>query len=195
MIHHELDTLRLFQMRNLLAEVALDQVEKDRGIQLRSAEDEIEEKDPEFYPQFEEGLRKEARVMSIHYEAFYCLERSIRRIITEKMRDFYQADWWEKQVSQEIKKNVESNIQREIDAGITPRSDERLDYTTFGELGDIVRTNWDAFDDLFNSQRAFNRIMTNLNILRGPIAHSCPIHRSEALRLTLTIEDWFRLME
>lgn len=178
-----------------MAEVALDEVESKQGIVLRSNEEEIEDKDTEFYPQFGESLRNEARVMSIHYEAFYCLERSIRQLITEKMRDFYGADWWENQVKEDLRRNVESNIKRDADAGFTPRSDDRIDYTTFGELGDIVRANWDAFDDLFNSQRAFNRIMNNLNMLRGPIAHSCPIHKSEALRLTLTIEDWFRLME
>lgn len=195
MSNNFIDRVELFQMRNMLMEVALDRVEATFGVVLRSQEEEIEDKDPDYYPQFEESLRQEARIMSIHYEAFYCLERSIRRIINEKMRDYFKSDWWETQVKDEIRKNVEANLKREIDAGITPRSEDRIDYTTFGELGDIVRGNWEAFDDLFNSQRAFNRIMTNLNMLRGPIAHSCPLHKSEALRLTLTIEDWFRLME
>lgn len=189
------DRIQLFQMRNMLLENSLDNLEKEYDIDLGRNVDTALDKNPDYYPQFEIDLRNEAKIMSSHYEAFYCLERSIRRLITEKMTDFYDSNWWEDKVKEDIQKNVESNIKREIDAGITPRSEAPIDYTTFGELGDIVRKNWEAFDDLFNSQKAFNRIMTNLNILRGPIAHSCPLHKSEALRLGLTIEDWFRLME
>lgn len=190
-----IDRIQLFQMRNMLLESALDELEEEYSLDLGRHVNESMDKDPDFYLQFEQDLRAEAKIMSTHYEAFYCLERSIRRLITEKMVDFYDANWWENKVKEDIRLNVDSNIKREIDAGITPRSESPIDYTTFGELGDIVRKNWEAFDDLFNSQKAFNRIMTNLNILRGCIAHSCPLHKSEALRLSLTIEDWFRLME
>ena len=37
--------------------------------------------------------------------------------------------------------------------------------------------------------------MTSLNMLRGPIAHCCPLADDEVLRLQLTVKDWFRLME
>lgn len=190
-----IERIQLFQMKNMLIESALDDLEIQNSIDLGRKIETTMNKDPDYYPQFEQDLRTEAKIMSTHYEAFYCLERSIRRLVTEKMIDFYGANWWTEQVKDEIQRNVELNIKREIDAGITPRSDNQIDYTTFGELGDIVRKSWEAFDDLFNSQKAFNRIMTNLNILRGPIAHSCPLHKSEALRLGLSIEDWFRLME
>jgi len=190
-----MERIQLFQMRNMLLENALDDLETHHSVDLGRDIDVPIDKDPDYYPQFEEDLRNEAKVMSSHYEAFYCLERSIRRLINEKMTDFYDASWWDEKVKDDIKNSVRLNIKRELDAGITPRSDSPLDYTTFGELGDIVRKNWEAFDDLFNSQKAFNRIMTNLNIMRGPIAHSCPIHKSESIRLGLTIEDWFRLME
>ncbi len=41
---------------------------------------------------------------------------------------------------------------------------------------------------------AFTRIMTSLNMLRGPIAHCCPLADDEVVRLQLTVKDWFRLM-
>lgn len=37
--------------------------------------------------------------------------------------------------------------------------------------------------------------MANLNVLRGPIAHCSPLAEREVLRLQITIEDWFGLME
>jgi hypothetical protein len=86
-------------------------------------------------------------------------------------------------------------MERERDSGMTIRSTDKLDYTTFGELGDIVRANWQVFGDTFNSEKAFTKIMNNLNLLRGPIAHCCPLAEDEIARLKLTLKDWFRLME
>ena len=86
-------------------------------------------------------------------------------------------------------------MQREVDSGVTLRSEEEIDFTTFGELGEIVRNKWDTFDALFSSQKAFTKIMTSLNMLRGPIAHCCPLAEDEVARLGLTLRDWFRLME
>jgi len=133
--------------------------------------------------------------MAKHYELFYCLEKSIRSLVTEKMATQYGAAWWEQAVPQTIKENAAANMQRELDAGFTPRSTEEIDYITFGELGDIVRNNWDVFGDTFNSQKAFTKVMANLNTLRGPIAHCSPLAADEVVRLQLTVRDWFRLME
>jgi hypothetical protein len=58
-----------------------------------------------------------------------------------------------------------------------------------------VREEWEAFSDTFNNLKAFNKIMTNLNTLRGPIAHCSSLAPDEVLRLKLTVRDWFRLME
>lgn len=84
-------------------------------------------------------------------------------------------------------------MQREIDAGVTPRSDKEIDYTSFGELGEIVKSNWADFGDIFKSVKAFTKIMTSLNVLRGPIAHCSPLSEDEVLRLELTVKDWIRI--
>src|SRR5687767_13044783 len=46
-----------------------------------------------------------------------------------------------------------------------------FDFTTFGELGEIIKTNWDLFGSVFSSPKAVERVMANLNTLRGPVAH------------------------
>ena len=96
---------------------------------------------------------------------------------------------------QPVKDNVQKNMQREIDSGVTLRSEQEIDFTTFGELGEIVRNNWSHFDTMFSSEKAFTKIMTSLNMLRGPIAHCCPLAADEIVRLKLAVKDWFRLME
>ena len=132
--------------------------------------------------------------MGVHYEMFYCLEKSIRSLVQDKLAAEHGAGWWKKCTPEPVRNNVVQNMKKETDAGITPRSTEEIDYTTFGELGEIVKSNWSNFADTFSSSKAFSQIMTRLNILRGPIAHCSPLAEDEVVRLHLTIKDWFRLM-
>ena len=78
---------------------------------------------------------------------------------------------------------------------MTPRSVEPLDFTTFGELGHTIKTNWQrSFGAILSSVKAVEKIMANLNTLRGPIAHCSPLAEDEIVRLRLSVRDWFRLM-
>jgi hypothetical protein len=187
-------SIKLFTLANSLTEEQLDKVERDFDVNLGRKEKE-EAKVQDYYAQFEAPFRKEAREMSKHYEVFYCLETSIRSLVVQLMREKYGDNWWDLRVKEEIKKNVEVNIKREADSGFTQRSEQKIDYTTFGELTEIVQGSWEAFENLFRNQRAFSKIMSSLNQLRGPIAHCCPLAEDEIARLNLAVKDWFRLME
>ncbi len=186
------DKIKLFGMSHSLVERDLDKVEKKFKLELQR--EVAEDKDEVYYPQFTHNFRQEAAEMSKHYELFYCLEKSIRRLIADTLESAHGENWWETTVSEDIKKNVKDNIQKELDSGITLRSEDEIDYTTFGELGEIVRKNWDSFP-MFSSQKAFGKIMTSLNTLRSPIAHCCILAEDEVVRLKLAVKDWFRLME
>ena len=106
------------------------------------------------------------------------------------------AGWWTSgRVPQAISKGVAERMQRETDSGVTPRSQEPLDYTNFGELSEIIKANWDLFGGIFSSVKAVEKVMSSLNTLRGPIAHCSPLAEDEVLRLQLSLRDWFRLME
>jgi hypothetical protein len=187
--------VRLYGMSLQLVERELDAVELARNIDLQRLPDRETQRDTAYYPQFTESVRKEAAAMAQYYELFYCLERSIRDLVRDRLSAEHGATWWDVAVPQAVSENVERNVVRERDAGVTVRSTERIDYTNFGELGEIVKANWQTFSDTFNSEKALNKVMTSLNILRGPIAHCCLLAEDEVVRLRLTIGDWFRLME
>ena len=188
------DKIRLFGLSHAAAERDIDKLEQALKIDLGRSKLE-EQKDQEYYPQFDQALRHEASEMAKHYELFYCLEQSIRKLIAETLEAQYGENLWNTRVQQPIRDNVKKNIQREVDSGITLRSEAEIDFTTFGELGELVRENWESFDAIFSSQQAFTRIMTSLNTLRAPIAHCCPLAEDEIVRLRLAVKDWFRLME
>jgi hypothetical protein len=133
--------------------------------------------------------------MAVYYQLFYCLEKSIRQLVRDKLRTEKGLNWWMECVPELIRNEAAENMKREIDSGVTPRSTEELDYTTFGQLTEIVKNNWSSFADTFNSQKAFVKIMSSLNVLRGPIAHCCLLAPDEIMRLQITVRDWFRLME
>lgn len=187
------DRIKLFGMSLGLVERDLDIVEERLKLDLqREPEDD---KDEDYYPQFTQFLRVEAAAMGRHYELFYCLEKSIRSLIAETLESAHGEKRWTTNVQLTIQQNVQQNIQRETDSGVSQLSEDEIDYTTFGELGEIVRKNWVDFGTIFSSEKAFTKIMTSLNVVRGPIAHCCPLAADEILRLQLTVRDWFRLME
>ncbi len=190
----EQNHLRNFGMSGYLLTEELKNVESQFGVELGHVQsDSISES--EYYPQFEQSVRREAAYMSGHYEVFYCLETSIRKLISATLRDAEGAHWWQSgRIQEKIQKDVETVIQREIDSGVSQRSDNEIDYTTFGQLSVIITDNWDLFGAIFSSQKAVRRVMSNLNLLRGPIAHCCPMEDDEVDRLRLAVKDWFRMM-
>lgn len=189
------ELVKRFGMSNQLAETDLDAVERRLGVDLgrRPDTDQWEEK---YYPQFDEDVRTEAAEMGKHYRVFYCLEKTIRGLIHETLEQQEGARWWDSgRVPGKIHADVKARIQREVDSGITLRSDNPIDFTTFGELGELIKASWDIFGSIFDSQRAVEKVLANLNLLRGPIAHCSPLAEDEVLRLELALRDWFRMME
>lgn len=190
---NSLDKIKLYYLSTLLTERELDFVERDYQLDLQRGISESSE--DEYYPQLDFAIRREAAAMAKHYEIFYSLEKSIRGLIQETLAGIHGVRWWNVSgiVPNQIKTDVKTNMQKELDHAVEPRSNDEIDYTSFGQLGDIVRHRWEDFE-LFNSKKGFNKVMASLNVLRGPIAHCCPLPESEAVRLKSTVEDWFRLM-
>ena len=180
-----------FGMSNTMAIADLKNIQDKFNIKLGVENNEKEEIQQSYYPQFREVIREDAKTMSQYYELFYCLEKSIREIVSQIIETSENTEnWWtSKRIPENIQNDVKQRIQREIDTGMTRRSEEELDYTTFGELSQIITTNWDIFGSLLSSKRALEKVMTALNNLRGPIAHCSMLAEDEVLRLKLTVRD------
>lgn len=190
------EVIKLFGMTNQLLEHDLDRVEQEHAIDLQRGHQSALVPDESYYPQIESDIRAEAAGMAPHYEVFYSLETTIRTLIADSLEAAEGDQWWNSaRIPPQVKTDAESRRQREIDTGMTPRSQEPLDFTTFGELGEIIKKNWDVFGAIFSSVKAVERVMASLNTLRGPIAHCSPLAEDEVLRLRLSVRDWFRLME
>ncbi len=190
------DRLKLFAISNQLLENDLDRIEHELALDLKRGHQRTLESDETYYPQIDRAIRVEAARMAQHYEVFYSLERSIRTLVSDTIEAVDGKSWWAgARVPQKVKQEAEAKMQREVDSGVTVRSSDPLDYTTFGELGEIMKANWDVFGSIFSSPKALEKVMASLNTLRGPVAHCSPLAEDEIVRLRLSVRDWFRLME
>lgn len=189
------DAIKLFGITNQLIEHDLDQVEREHTIDLRRGHGPSADVDETYYPQIESAIRAEAAEMAPHYEMFYSLETTIRRGLREQLQASSEDDWWVERIPERLQKEAEERQQRELDSGVTPRSEDPMDFLTFGELTDVINSNWDVFGAVFSSQKAVGRVLATLNTLRGPIAHCSPLAPDEVVRLRLAVQDWFRLGE
>lgn len=188
--------IRAFGMSGLQITSGLSQVEKKHGIQLGHLASAQQGRKATEYEQFEKKLRKEAARMSEFYEIFYCLENSIRKLVNDIMIEESGADWWdgERVDNKRIRQPAAGRRTKEINSGITARSDSLIDYTTFGELSQLITDNWDLFDPVFQSKQAVSNVTNQLNLLRGPIAHCNPTDELEQERLNLAVRTWFKIM-
>lgn len=197
MSKHTLEKIKAFGMTNQIVIEELSTIAILHGVDLGHIPSSIKTVEDVYYPQFNALVRAEAAQMSKYYEIFYSLEKSIRMLVSESIESTdNNPDWWSgNRVPPTIQQDVKSRIQKELDAGVTRRSSDELDYTTFGELSVIITSNWVIFGGLFNSKKALEKVMASLNSLRNPIAHCSLLAEDEQLRLQLTVRDWFRLME
>ena len=185
---------RLFALNSLSIEASIKQLQRQLEVDLGHEEDGSSRPDETYYPQFSEALRKEASAMAVHYRVFYCLENSMRDLITQILREEHGENWWNEAVPTSVKDHAAKTRKKEIQSGISVRSEDLIDYTTFGELGEIIKTNWATFNEIFQDITALEKVISTLNTLRGPIAHCKTLAEDEVVRLHLALRDWFRAM-
>ncbi|MBK8375183.1 MAG: hypothetical protein IPL18_10035 [Sphingomonadales bacterium] len=142
-------------------------------------------------------IRASSIRMAEFYQIFYMLENDIRSFVSEVLLNAYQESWWKDHVPDDVQKYANANKRKESKEGLPPRSDQPIDYVTFGHLGEIVKQNWDVFGGLFPNCEIerLEKVISRLNLARGPIAHCGYLPEDEVVRLKLAIRDWYALTE
>ncbi|MGD0339519.1 MAG: Swt1 family HEPN domain-containing protein [Bacteroidota bacterium] len=185
------ERLKVFAIQNLMLEADLVKLENS-GIEIGHLQtlrkDEVV--DTEL---FDHDILTQARKMADFYVLYYCLENSIRRLISERLKEKYEANWWDEKVPDGVKASVKEKQQKEKDSVFSIRSEDPLTYTNFGELIDIFNANWDDFSDTIRSKKAMQQSLVQFNQIRNVIAHSCELNDDEITRFELLIKDWLRI--
>src|SRR6266478_6089012 len=126
------EQIELFGMRNLLLEAELAKLE-EHGLEIGHAKT-IQRETLVDVDLFDRDIRVESRRMADFYVLYYCLENTVRRLISERLRDKHGAGWWDAAVPNGIKTAVAEKQEREKETVLAIRSEDPLSYVNFGEL-------------------------------------------------------------
>src|SRR5579875_1230322 len=107
-----LEKIKAFGMTNQMLLEDLARVSKEYRIDLGHRTTAPTEFESAYYPQFAADIRAEAASMAKHYELFYCLEVSIRRLVSDSLETSCgRDDWWGTEcVPNHIRQEVHSRI-------------------------------------------------------------------------------------
>jgi hypothetical protein len=177
--------------RTILLDDSLSRLE-EAGISVRGASKEeplAEVKVADFSP----SIRHRALQMQHVYVAFFCLENAVRELILQRLSEHHGADWWEQKVPSKIRDAVAKLKEKEKKAKYhAQRSDAEIGYTTFGQLSQIIISNWDDFADLFPDQPWVTARFSDLEMSRNIIMHTNVLPSIEIDRIDSIVRDWLR---
>lgn len=134
-----------------------------------------------------------ARQMSIVYTAITAFENGARKLIQTVLLDEIGEDWWEKAVSQTVRKNAE---QRREDEERTKwhaqRGEHLLNYTALGDLAKIIQNNWEKFEPHIRSMEWAKNVFDVLERSRNVIMHGGSLDIEDIERIGIYIRDWVK---
>jgi hypothetical protein len=186
------DELYAFAFRGLLSEEALD---KTGRLRKASLSDHLDEEIAKRLPieSFDEDLVARARKMAVVYVAIAAFENSVREFVSKVLLEAMGENWWSQAVSEKIRTKAESRRAEESKIRWhTPRGDEPINYTEFGDLGSIMSQNWDLFVDYVHDQDWMRQIISTVERSRNVIMHSGDLGLQDVERIATSIRDWIR---
>lgn len=185
------DQLYSFVFRGLLADQTLDRTQRLRRHSNGDLDPEISKRLP--IDVLDEDLVFKARRMAAVYVAIAAFENTVREFVSKRLLESIGADWWNTAVSEKIRNKAESRREEENKVRWhTPRGDQPINYTEFGDLSSIVSQNWTHFEDYLQSQDWVRQIITTLERSRNVIMHSGELGAQDVERVGTSIRDWIR---
>lgn len=178
-----------FVYRAMLTEEALDAAGRPRG---RTGDLEATElADALSFELFDDDLLKQARLMSTVYTAITAFEMSVRRFVKKVLIDNYGEEWWEKGLSEKIRKYVDTRRAEEEKVkwhGV--RGEDLLSYTELGYLPAIMQQNWEHFEPYVPRVDWATALFSTLERSRNVIMHSGSLSMPDVERIGVHIRDW-----
>lgn len=180
-----------FAFRGLLAEEALDRQGRRNRRLMNMADEDLAKKLA--LDVMDDVHVATARSTSLVYTAISAFENSARALVTKTLMDKYQEEWWEKGTSAGIRERAQSRMEEERSAKWhAQRGQDPINYTTFGDLKNMMQNNWDAFEDLIGSLAWVSGIFDVIERSRNVIMHSGNLEREDIERLGMNIRDWVK---
>ena len=134
-----------------------------------------------------------AQNMAAVYIAITAFERSARSFVRKVLMEEFDGDWWDKGVSEKIRRFAESRRADEMKTKWHgDRGEDLLDYTEMGHLPNIMLQNWSLFEAHISRIEWANSIFSTIERSRNVIMHSGVLSIEDAERVGMNIRDWTR---
>jgi hypothetical protein len=156
------DQLYAFAFRGILTEEALDRVGRQTRLSQSTTLDLATAKSVAL-ELLDDGVLARARRMAPAYTAIAAFENSVREFVSRRLLEHAGEKWWSVCVSEKIRQRAESRLDEEAKIRWhTPRGDDPLNYTEFGDLTSIISQNWDQFEAHLRNQDWVRQIISTL---------------------------------
>ena len=187
---NESDVLYSFAFKGILTEIALDKTERVKKTKYK--DEELKHLyDCLGIDELDEELVVKARKMAVVYTAICAFENSVRKFVSKKLLEVHGENWWEKSVSEPVRKKAQSRKEQEEKIRWhTPRGDAIINYTEFGDLVSMIRNNWSDFEPHIVSQEWAEQIIKTVERSRNVIMHSGELVNHDIERIGTYIRDW-----
>lgn len=180
-----------FAFRGLLAEEALDRSGRKNKHMIDLADEDIA--NSLALNSLDDIHVANAKSMSVVYTAIAAFESSVRSLVTKTLVEKYQEEWWEKGASNGVRDRAQKRMEDEQNAKWhAQRGQDAINYTTFGDLKNIMQNNWDLFEDLIGNLAWASGIFEVIERSRNVIMHSGSLEREDIERLGVNIRDWVK---
>jgi len=181
-----------FAFRALLTEEALDRTQRISRLALTcNVDGDVARRLP--IEALDEDLVSRAKRMATVYIAVAAFENTVREFVTARLLEQVGAEWWTTAVSEKIRSKAESRREEESKVRWhTPRGDNPINYTEFGDMASIVSQNWPHFVDHLESVDWVRQIISTVERSRNVIMHSGELGLQDIERIGTAIRDWVR---
>jgi len=139
----------------------------------------------------------EAKTMVSVYPLLYILENSIRQFICAVMEKEKGTDWWEKEVSKELKNDVNKRMQSEnVNSWHQRRGSHPIDYIDMKDLPRLISkiTNKIA-PKIIPSYEWFDQLVKEIYISRCVLCHMNPLDKDSINSVKLRFNQWQKQMK
>lgn len=180
-----------FTFRGLLAEEALDRAGRIHGVRSDMFDADVAEQLSLHV--LNEAHVADAKSMAAVYVAVAAFENSVRQLVTAVLREAVGDDWWETAVSSAIQKSCRTRQEEEERHRFhTQRGDSPINYTDFKNLANIIRANWEQFEDFLPSAEWASAIFDAVERSRNVIMHSGRLDPEDIARMGVNLRDWVK---
>jgi hypothetical protein len=181
-----------FVFKGLLAEEALDKA--GRTVARQSDDARLADLEVALSLNYiDDEFRVPAKEMSVVYTAIAAFENSVRSLVKKVLLEEFKAEWWDKGVSEGIRKKAESRQGEERTIKWhANRGDDPMCFIDFSQLNNIIVSNWKLFEVLLRRQSWVQHIFETMERSRNVIMHSGQLPDEDIERVGTNLRDWMK---